>query len=202
MEKIWKVRESISPCSKYGERRKVNLRTPTIYARSITKFRNLSTLPNSVNLFYKWISFYRRGSTSPCLETTPGEGRGTEWGRHFRYTWPRRRLCTLFGTSQSWFAFRFESTAVVVPLVNASRIVPTLIPSPPSHTRARNFIFFFRPKFSPNILKRSSFYLFRDSAKLTCKLRVLPSLSLLFHLWWKLSTVLFQNRRYFWILNF
>lgn len=131
MEKIWKVRESISPCSKYGERRKVNLRTPTIYARSITKFRNLSTLPNSVNLFYKWISFDRRGPTSPCLETTPGEGRGTEWGRHFRYTWPRRRLCTLFGTSQSWFAFRFESTAVVVPLVNASRIVPTLIPSPP-----------------------------------------------------------------------
>ena len=45
---------------------------------------------------------------------------GTEWGRHFRYTWPRGRLCTLFGTSQSCFAFRFEGIVVVL-LVNACR---------------------------------------------------------------------------------
>lgn len=43
MEKVWG--ESISPCSSeiWLERRKVNLRLPTIYARSITKFHNLST---------------------------------------------------------------------------------------------------------------------------------------------------------------
>lgn len=92
-----------------------------------------------------------------------GEGRGTEWGRHFRYTWPRRRLCTLFGTSQSWLAFRFESTVVLVPLVNASRIVPTLIPC------ARNFIFLpdkILQNFSQTSRHFKTIFFYRDSAKL------------------------------------